>query len=50
MQAESPGKDKKSNWLPAPKNAPFQPTLRIYSPRPEVADGTWAPPPFRRMH
>ncbi len=50
VQAEWPSKDKKSNWLPAPKNAPFQPTLRIYSPRPEVADGTWAPPPFRRMH
>jgi hypothetical protein len=50
VQAESPGKNKESNWLPAPKNAPFQPTLRIYSPRPEVADGTWAPPPFRRMH
>jgi hypothetical protein len=50
VQAESPGKDKESNWLPAPKNAPFQPTLRIYSPRPEVADGTWAPPLFRRMH
>jgi hypothetical protein len=31
VQAESPGKDKESNWLPAPKNALFQPTLRIYS-------------------
>ena len=50
VQAAPPGKDKESNWLPAPKNAPFQPTLRIYSPRPEVADGTWAPPPIRRVH
>ena len=50
VQAAPPGKDKESNWLPAPKNAPFQPTLRIYSPRQEVADGTWAPPPIRRVH
>lgn len=47
VQAESPGSELESNWLPAPKGAPFQPTLRIYSPRPEVADGTWAPPPFK---
>jgi hypothetical protein len=50
VQAKSSGRNKESNWLPAPKNAPFQPTLRIYLPRPEVADGTWAPPPFQRMH
>ena len=30
VQAESPSKDKESNWLPAPKNAPFQPTLRTH--------------------
>jgi hypothetical protein len=46
VQAESPGADKDSNWLPAPKDAFFQPTMRIYSPRPEVADGSWSPPPF----
>jgi hypothetical protein len=49
VQADSPGKDREANWLPAPKDAPFQPTMRIYSPRPEVADGTWAPPGFRRV-
>jgi len=48
VQADSPGADKESNWLPAPKDAPFQPTMRLYSPRPEVADGTWAPPPLVR--
>lgn len=48
VQAESPGPDKEANWLPAPKDAPFQPTMRIYSPRREVAEGTWAPPPFER--
>jgi hypothetical protein len=49
VQAESPGKDKESNWLPAPKDAPFAPSMRIYSPRPEVADGGWAPPGFQRV-
>jgi hypothetical protein len=49
VQADSPGADKESNWLPAPKDAPFQPTLRIYSPRSEAVDGTWSPPGFRKL-
>jgi hypothetical protein len=49
VQAESPGKDKEANWLPAPRDGPFQPTMRIYSPRPEVVGGTWAPPGLRRI-
>ncbi|MFG1466620.1 DUF1214 domain-containing protein [Xanthobacter sp. DSM 24535] len=48
VQAENPGKEKEANWLPAPK-AQFQPTMRLYSPRPEVLDGTWAPPPFTKV-
>ena len=48
VQADSPGKDKEANWLPAPKGE-FQPTMRIYSPRPEVLDGSWSPPPFKRV-
>lgn len=48
VQAESPGKDKESNWLPAPEGA-FEPTMRLYSPRPEVLDLTWAPPPFKKI-
>jgi hypothetical protein len=46
VQSGSPGKDKEANWLPAPKGE-FQPTMRIYSPRPDVLDGSWAPPPFK---
>jgi len=49
VQADSPGKDKEANWLPAPKGE-FQPTMRIYSPRPEVLDGAWAPPPFKKIN
>lgn len=49
VQAASPGQDKEANWLPAPKGA-FQPTMRLYSPRPEVLDGTWSPPPFNKVN
>ncbi|MGQ0446524.1 MAG: DUF1254 domain-containing protein [Beijerinckiaceae bacterium] len=49
VQAGSPGKDKESNWLPAPQGA-FQPTMRLYSPRPEVLDGKWSPPPFKKVN
>ncbi|NJD33167.1 MAG: DUF1254 domain-containing protein [Gammaproteobacteria bacterium] len=46
LQAESPGKDKESNWLPAPA-APFNVTLRMYWPTetpPSIMDGSWKPP------
>ncbi|MBA3324391.1 MAG: DUF1254 domain-containing protein [Rhodobacteraceae bacterium] len=49
VQADSPGADLESNWLPAPKDAAFQPTMRLYSPRQEVLDGAWAPPPLRKV-
>ena len=32
LQAESPGKDKEANWLPAPKGK-FQLVMRIYAPK-----------------
>ena len=35
IQAESPGKDKESNWLPAPKE-PFYMLFRMYQPDIEV--------------
>lgn len=44
IQRESPGRDKESNWLPAPQNGPFHLALRLYSPKKEVAAGTWKPP------
>jgi Protein of unknown function (DUF1214) len=39
VQAESPGADKESNWLPGPKSGTMAPTLRLYLPQPEVVDG-----------
>ncbi|MBR0692274.1 DUF1254 domain-containing protein [Bradyrhizobium lablabi] len=49
LQSESPGADKESNWLPAPESGAMGPTMRIYGPRLEALDGTWAPPPIRRV-
>jgi len=46
VQNESPGKDKESNWLPAPKG-PFQVVLRLYWPKPEAINGTWKQPPLQ---
>jgi hypothetical protein len=49
IQAESPGKDRESNWLPAPKSGMLGITMRIYAPRAEALDGRWAPPAIRRV-
>ena len=46
VQNASPGKDKESNWLPAPKGS-FNIIMRIYWPKPDVLEGRWAPPPIR---
>jgi hypothetical protein len=50
LQRHSPGKDKESNWLPAPEGR-FIPMPRLYWPRekpPSILDGTWVPPPVKR--
>jgi hypothetical protein len=47
FQNESPGADKESNWLPAPKGA-FNLTMRLYAPRSEALTGKWNPPPVTR--
>lgn len=44
IQRESPGTDKESNWLPAPKSGGFSMNLRLYWPEPSALDGTWKPP------
>ncbi len=46
LQHESPGKDKESNWLPAPKDR-FILMMRLYWPKekpPSILDGTWKIP------
>ena len=48
LQHDSPGGDKEANWLPAPQG-PLGVTMRLYSPRPAVLDGSWNPPPVQRL-
>jgi hypothetical protein len=43
LQKNSPGKDKESNWLPAP-DGPIYCVMRLYGPKAEALDGTWKPP------
>ena len=47
LQHASPGKDKESNWLPAPAG-PFFVAMRVYWPKPAALDGTWKAPPMER--
>jgi len=49
IEADSPGKDKESNWLPAPK-APFMLTMRYYWPKPELLNDEWKSPPVQRVN
>ena len=49
IQNKSPGKDKESNWLPAPKDLIYL-VMRLYWPKTEApsilptGEGTWKPP------
>ena len=51
IQKDSPGKDKESNWLPAPNDTAYL-VMRLYWPKPAtepvsilpVGKGTWKPP------
>ena len=48
FQAESPGTDKESNWLPAPEG-PFWLVLRTYGPGQAILDKTWQVPPVKQV-
>jgi len=48
FQAKSPGKDKETNWLPAPEG-PFWPILRTYGPSKAILDKKWKLPAVKRM-
>lgn len=48
IQNESPGKDKESNWLPAPKDT-FSLFMRLYWPKKEILEGKWKPPEIKRI-
>jgi hypothetical protein len=46
--ANSPGKDKESNWLPAP-NGTFSLYIRAYWADQAILDGTWTPPAMEKV-
>jgi len=49
VQPKSPGEEFEGNWLPAPAGGDFSLFLRAYWPKPALLDGSWAPPPVRRV-
>jgi hypothetical protein len=48
VQNASPGADKESNWLPAPKG-PFFTILRLYWPKAAALNGDWKAPPMQTV-
>lgn len=46
---QSPGSNKETNWLPAPKGA-FNLTMRLYAPKDAALVGSWNPPPVMRIN
>ena len=51
IQNQSPGKDKESNWLPAPAGK-FVLMMRMYWPNeksPSIINGTWKPPAAQKV-
>jgi hypothetical protein len=49
LQHDSPGKEKETNWLPAP-NGDFLAALRLYWPKSEAMNGGWKPPALQRIN
>jgi hypothetical protein len=47
FQNETPGSDKETNWVPAPKDE-YSLYIRAYWPKAEILDGRWVPPPVVR--
>ena len=49
IQSEKADASNEANWLPTPSEGRFKLALRLYSPKPEVAQGNWKPPPIERV-
>jgi hypothetical protein len=47
FQHDSPGAEKESNWVPAPKEE-FSLFIRAYWPKKPILEGTWRPPKVER--
>ncbi len=49
IQPSSPGKEKESNWLPSPDSGAMNITMRLYAPKAQALDGSWAPPSVQHV-
>ena len=49
LQSESPGADKKSNWLPTPPVGSINVTIRVYWPEKASLDGSFKIPPLQKV-
>lgn len=49
IQHDRPDAGKESNWLPTPEGE-FSLSMRLYWPKQEVTDGSWAPPAVSRVN
>ena len=49
LQADSPGPDKESNWLPTPPRATSARSCACYQPQKAILDGTYVLPPVRKV-
>jgi hypothetical protein len=49
IQANSPGPDRESNWLPLPPSGMVNLTIRIYNPKPETLNPAYKFPPVKRV-
>jgi len=48
IQNQSPGKEKESNWLPAPKGS-FSMIMRLYWPKEAALNGSWKQPALKKL-
>ena len=48
IQKDSPGKERESNWLPAP-DGPIYLVMRLYWPKEEAISGAWKPPGVEKV-
>ncbi len=49
IQHDDPGAERQTNWLPSPSTGAMAISMRLYGPRAEVLDGSWAPPAVLRQ-
>jgi hypothetical protein len=48
IQSKDPGPDRQSKWLPS-GDGDFNLTIRLYSPKEAILNGTWQPPLVERI-